>query len=113
MPTLCEIAEVKYPAEYKGQKIIPCEGKSLAPVFQGKQRDGHEWLFWEAYGKRAVRHGKWKLVGLGNPEELNNWELYDLQTDRNELKNLSQKYPERVKQMSNVWCDWNEKRSIN
>ncbi|MEE9603796.1 MAG: arylsulfatase [Thermoguttaceae bacterium] len=106
LPTLCEIAGIEYPGEYKGQKIIPSEGKSLVPVFQGKQRDGHDWLFWENAGTKAVRHGKWKLVGYDDPTDLNNWNLYDLQTDRTELKNLAKQYPERLKQMAQAWRDW-------
>ncbi len=76
------------------------------PVFQGKQRDGHDWLFWENAGTKAVRHGKWKLVGYDDPTDLNNWNLYDLQTDRTELKNLAKQYPERLKKMAQAWRDW-------
>ena len=106
LPTFCEIAGITCPGEYKGQKITPSEGKSLAGVFQGKQRAAHEWLFWEHVGNKAVRRGKWKLVGRGDPGELKNWELYDLAADRTELKNLAQKYPERLKQMAQAWRHW-------
>ena len=34
------------------------EGRSLLPVLQGKDRSGHDYLFWEHEGNRAVRHGK-------------------------------------------------------
>ena len=106
MPTLCEVAGVQYPREYKGQEIIPCEGKSLMPILEGKQRDGHEWLFWEQRDRKAALHGKWKLVGRGDAGELSDWELYDLQADRTELNNLGQKEPERSKQMAQAWRDW-------
>ena len=75
-------------------------------MFQGKQRDGHRWLFWENIGNKAVRHGKWKLCGHGDPRDLSNWELYDLESDRTELKNLAQEYPDRLKRMAQAWCDW-------
>jgi len=106
LPTLCDLAGIKHPGEYKGRKIIPCEGKSLVPVFQGKRRDGHKWLFWEHVGNKAVRHGKWKLVGRADPKDLKNWELYDLEADRTELKDLAEEYPERLRQMAQAWRDW-------
>ena len=59
MPTLCEVADIEYPKEYEGQELMPCDGKSLVPVFEGKQRDRHEWLFWRHRGEKAVRHGEW------------------------------------------------------
>jgi len=106
LPTLCEIAGITCPAEYKGQKITPSEGKSLVPVFRGKQRDAHKWLFWEHVGNKAARNGKWKLVGRGDPGDLKNWELYDLAADRTELKNLAKECPERLKQMARAWRNW-------
>lgn len=106
LPTLCELAGIKCPTEFKGQKIIPAEGKSLTAVFEGRRRAGHEWLFWEHVGNKAARCGKWKLVGRGDPAKPGNWELYDLATDRTELKNLAKEHPERVTQMSRAWRDW-------
>ena len=44
-----------------------------------------------ASGKKAVLHGDWKLVGSGDPA---NWELYDLESDRSELRNLAENEPE-------------------
>jgi arylsulfatase A-like enzyme len=106
LPTLCDVAGIACPGQYKGKKVTPSEGKSFVPVFQGKQRESHEWLFWEHVGNKAARHGKWKLVGRGDPEKLTNWELYDLSDDRTELKNLVKLYPDRVKQMAQAWRDW-------
>ena len=106
LPTLCDVAGIAPPAEYERKKIIPAEGKSLAPVFQGKRRKAHEWLFWEHVGNKAVRNGKWKLVGRGAPGDLKNWALYDLQADRTELKNLAGEHPDRVKQMARAWRGW-------
>ena len=102
LPTFCDVAGVQYPDEYNGEEIIPCEGLSLLPIFQGQQRDAHEWLFWEHNGKKAVRHGDWKLVGRDGPA---NWELYGLESDRTELRNVAEKEPERVKLMAQAWSD--------
>ncbi|MBA3442295.1 MAG: arylsulfatase, partial [Pyrinomonadaceae bacterium] len=81
MPTCLDAASVPYPRSYKSQKILPLEGKSLLPIFQGKARREHEALFWEHEGNRAVRQGKWKLVSRFR----NKWELHDLAAGRTEL----------------------------
>ena len=33
------------------------------------------------------------------------WELYDLDNDRTELNDLSEKYPQKVNRMSKEWFD--------
>ena len=109
LPTLCEAAGVEYPEEYDGRELAPCEGKSLLPVFQGNRREGHDWLFWALREDRAVRHGNWKGIGRGNSEELNNWELYDLETDRTESVDLGAEHPEVLKQMIDAFHDWSER----
>ena len=49
-----------------------------------------------------MRDGKWKLVS----QFPNNWELYNMEEDRTEMHNLSDPYPERVKQMAAAYADW-------
>lgn len=45
MATVQEMAGVKYPAQFKGNKITPTEGVSLLPVFKNEKSKGHEYLF--------------------------------------------------------------------
>lgn len=103
MPTFLEMAGAEYPGEHAGNEILPVEGKSLLPVLQGKQRDGHEWLFWEWAGSRAARQGDWKIVGGRGTQD---WELYSLQDDRTETNNLAGQFPDRVETMSDAWFAW-------
>jgi len=106
MPTLLELAKSDYPREFDGNAILPVEGKSLLPVFRGKQRDGHESLSWELFGNRAIRQGDWKLVWGASEKR---WELYNVKTDRSETNNLATKFPERVTAMARDWKAWREK----
>ena len=62
MATCVDVGGAKYPKTYKGREITPLEGRSLRPVFEGKQRAGHPHICWEHEGNRAVRQGDWKLV---------------------------------------------------
>jgi arylsulfatase len=102
MATCLDVAGVAYPKTYKGKDITPLEGKSLLPIFEGKQRKGHDAIYWEHEGNRAVREGKWKLVSRFP----NQWELYDLEADRTELHDMAAAEPARVKRMSAMYDAW-------
>ncbi|MCB9766840.1 MAG: arylsulfatase [Candidatus Omnitrophica bacterium] len=105
MATCVDIAGATYPETYNGSAIEPLEGKSLAPVFRGEGREGHEALFWEHSGNRAVRKGDWKLVS----KDSGKWELYDLKSDRTELHDLSEEHPDTVKELDGLYQGWAKK----
>ena len=102
MATCCDAAGVAYPATYQGRAVTPLEGKSLVPVFDGRERPAHEALFWEHEGNRAVRQGKWKLVS----RHPGGWELYDMEADRTEMQDLAAREPDRVGQMVALYDAW-------
>ncbi len=115
LPTFAELGEGDYPSHYHGHNILPLEGKSLVPIFRGEHRKGHDSLFWELNKCRAVRKGKWKAVSLGPERRIaghhvptghDKWELYNMETDRCELNDLSSKHPEIVKELDGMWQTW-------
>lgn len=121
MPTLAELGKATYPEQYKEHQITPMEGESLVPTFANQTLEDRA-IFWEHEQNRAVRKGKWKLVSTGHLSdggygtwqyyENENWELYDMENDRSELKDLSGQYPDRVKEMSKLWKDWADKVQV-
>jgi arylsulfatase len=113
MATCLDAAHAEYPKTYSGHAIMPLEGESLRPIFSGKDRNGHPGgIYWEHEGNRAIRLGKWKLVSKWSPPEKNRWELYDIDADRTERKDLSGEMPEKVKEMSAMWRAWADKVGV-
>ncbi|MCL4119032.1 UNVERIFIED_CONTAM: hypothetical protein GTU68_064193 [Idotea baltica] len=109
MVTCTDVADVEYPSIYKGLDIIPTSGKSIVPIFQGKNRAEHEFIFWEHMGNRGVRMGDWKLVSKDN----GTWELYNLRKDRTELYNVFNDKDKITKKMLIAYEEWSMKNDVN
>ena len=109
MSTCLDLAKISYPKSYNGQQITPTAGLSLVPVFEKKKWNGHNALYFEHEGNRAIRQGDWKLVSE-YPD--NQWQLYDLAKDRIESINLALKNPDRVKKMIDLYEQWAIKTGV-
>lgn len=108
MPTLLEAARAGYPKEFKSQPILPLEGESLLPIFEGRESPHHNAIFWEHEGNRAVRLGPWKLVS----RYPSGWELYDMAADRTESHDLAGAHPEKVAELSGLYNKWAERCGV-
>ena len=103
MATLLEVDRAPFPSAFGGHTTQPPEGRSLVAAFSDRPvpRDA---LFWEHEGNLAIRAGDWKAVnsiaGGGR------WELYNLKTDRTEMRDLSVSDPLRLSAMISTWETW-------
>ena len=103
MPTCLDLAKRKYPKNFAGKKVTPREGYSLLPILRTGDRDGHQALYFEHTGGKAVIAGGYKLV---QPTRSKRWELYDFNKDRTETKNLASDKPAQVRKMTAMWQAW-------
>jgi arylsulfatase A-like enzyme len=109
MATCVDLAGATYPTRYDGHDILPMEGRSLLPAFDGKPIVRTDALYWEHEGNRAMRDGKWKLVAK---YPAGKWELYDIEADRTEMHDLSAVDPDRTRAMAEKWEAWGKRDDV-
>ncbi|GHU98797.1 sulfatase [Bacteroidia bacterium] len=111
MATCIELSGASYPKTVADNEIYPCQSKSLVASFAKDDPGDTRTLYWEHEGNRAIRSGKWKLVYKARDDQaedipLDLWELYDMETDRTETRNLASKYPKLVADMAAKWDEF-------
>ncbi|NNE42720.1 MAG: arylsulfatase [Gemmatimonadetes bacterium] len=120
VPTWLDLAGVQHPERYKKRDLIPPDGRSLAPIFRGEIRPAHDVLFWDYALGSAVRQGPWKLVRQEREfrwrfadvmawlrgEARGDWELYAIQQDRTEMRNVADQMPDKVAELKTLWTQW-------
>jgi len=96
MPTFGDLVGVSIPSN--------TDGISLVPTLMGKKtQKKHDYLYWEfpAYkGQQAVRMGKWKAIRRNIYEGNLAIELYDLESDIQELHNVADQHMDIVKKIT-------------
>ena len=85
--TFRDITDAEYPKEILGNKTKPPVGKSLLPIFQGKQAEERGPVYWRFGGANAIRIG-------------------DLKKDPTEMNDLSKTMPDKAKEMGAMWDAW-------
>jgi arylsulfatase A-like enzyme len=95
MPTMADLI---------GRDLPKTDGISLLPTLFAKgEQEQHEYLYWEFHelgGRQALRRGDWKIIRqpIKNAEKTS-VELYNLADDIHEDENLSEKYPDKLKEL--------------
>ena len=105
LPTACDLAGI--PIEDQAN----IDGISYAPTLLGnpEKQPKHEYLYWasqEGETSVGVRFDDWKLVKYRakknkKPNTLDDWRLYNLQSDLGEENNLAEEHPEVVEKILN------------
>lgn len=83
----------------------PTDGVSMLPTITGEGiQPQHDYLYWEFHeegGRQAVRKGPWKLIRqkIRTSPTL---ELYNVDDDLNETRDLSAQNPEKVQELKSI-----------
>ncbi len=110
MATIVDIAGIDYPDRFDGNSILPLEGTSLVPAFNGRELPTRT-LFFEHEANRAVLKGDYKLVSKNftstDGQTHHDWELYNIANDPLEQNDLaSQHYYDKVIPLAREWHQW-------
>jgi len=98
LPTILAATGIESPTER------PLDGKNMLPALTGEVESLHGHLFWSSggeSGKWAIRSGKWKLV-----TQKDKTELFDLEADLAESKDLAAAHPEVVAELTKTYDAW-------
>jgi arylsulfatase A len=94
LPTCCELIGVEPPKDIDGISMLP------TLLGRDQQQSKHKYLYWELRGQQAIRMGKWKAIRLKPGRKI---ELYDLDNDIAESKDLADEHPEIVAKMAEIF----------
>lgn len=112
LPTMLNLAKV--PAvgtNFRGREVVPVRGKSWVPHLSSKSEFANTQIHdpeesitgWELFGLRAIRQGKWKAVYMTTPRGNDEWELYDMDQDPGEVRNLATQEPRILEKLIDAW----------
>ena len=113
VPTLLELCGLEMPKVYHGVEQWPLSGVSMKYSFDAPA-DGptkkHR-QYYAMLGTRAIWEDGWKAVAVHAPItgygkfDQDQWQLYHVDADRSESKDLAKENPEKLNQMIKAWFE--------
>jgi arylsulfatase len=120
VPTILDVCGVKMPEVYRGVTQYPLSGVSMRYSFEAKA-DGptqKKRQYYAMLGTRGMWEDGWKavavhapLTGKGNFDK-DPWQLYHVDEDRSESKDLAKQHPEKLKALIKTWFEEAEKNLV-
>ena len=111
--TVLEAAKIPHSKSINGVEQKPLDGVSMLYAAKDKDaKDRHTTQYFEMFGNRAIYHDGWlarvvhQVPWHGKPlctlqEDV--WELYNIEEDFSLNQNLAAEYPERLKELQNIF----------
>ncbi len=113
VPTILEICGLQFPTVYKGVPQWPLSGVSMRYTFDATPDTPTQKhiQYYAMLGTRAIWQDGWKavavhapLTGVGNLDK-DQWELYHVDVDRSESKDLAKENPEKLEALKKLWFE--------
>ena len=118
-PTILEAAGLPEPKIVNGIEQRPMDGTSMVYTFDdANARERHTTQYFEMFGNRAIYHEGWYARTIHRapwesvprrPLKDDIWELYEVANDFSLVNDLSSKYPEKLKELQELFMKEAEK----
>jgi len=121
VPTLLEICGLEMPKVYKGVEQYPLNGVSMKYTFDAKPDapTTKKRQYYTMLGTRGIWENGWKASAVHPPAPSNlgnfdkdKWELYHVDADRSESKDLAKEHPEKLQALIKAWFEEAEKNLV-
>jgi arylsulfatase A-like enzyme len=113
VPTILEVTGLSMPYVYHGVEQYPLSGVSMVYSFDAPQ-DGptkkHR-QYYAMLGTRGIWEDGWSAAAvhaaISNKDRFDQdkWELYHIEEDRSESKDLAKEYPDKLQSLINAWFE--------
>jgi arylsulfatase len=113
VPTILEICGLEMPKVYRGVEQYPLSGVSMKYSFDAKPNDPSQKhvQYFSMLGTRAIWQDGWKAVAVHAPLtdkgnfDQDQWELYHVDIDRSESKDLAKQNPIKLEALKKLWLE--------
>lgn len=122
-PTILDAANIPVPRSVNGVVQLPLEGESMYSSFESSSVTGRRQQFFEVVGNRAfyrdgwlasARHDRlpWDYASTNPDFESDRWELFDLEADFSQARDLAPDEPEKLRLLRGEWFSYAERNNV-
>ena len=120
VPTILECIGIEMPKTFRGAEQWPLSGVSMRYSFEAKPDapTKKKRQYYAMLGTRGMWEDGWKAAALHAPLtskghfDKDEWELYHVDKDRSESKNLAKEHPEKLKALIKAWDEEADKNLV-
>lgn len=120
VPTILELCGLEMPKVYKGADQIPLAGVSMAYTFTAKPDDPtrKKRQYYAMLGTRGIWEDGWRAAAVHAPLsskgrfDEDKWELYHVDRDRSESRDVAEKHPEKLQALIEAWFEEADKNMV-